>query len=123
MAAKVYFPEDRNQIKIRLSTVKGHLPRRTNAFMKRIAKELEQYMKANHPWQNRTGNAERGLKAQVTQSAKRYVTTIELSHSVYYGIYLEKGFEERYAIIQPTIKTKGSEIMRRATEWYNEMFM
>lgn len=70
-------------------------------------------MKSHHPWQNRTGNAERGLNARVTQSKKKYVTTIELAHGkdIWYGVYLEYSMGRRFAIIEPTIRIKGPEVM------------
>ena len=59
------------------------------AYMVNKAQEMEQYMKSNHPWQNRTGNAERGLSAKLTSSKAQYVQTITLAHGVPYGVYLE----------------------------------
>ncbi|MDE7424982.1 MAG: hypothetical protein K2N51_15045 [Lachnospiraceae bacterium] len=81
------------------------------SYMVDKAKELELYMKANHPWQNRTGKAEEGLTAKVSSSFKGYSTTIELKHGVYYGVYLEYAMEKRFAIIEPTIRLKGPEIV------------
>lgn len=75
------------------------------------AREIEQYMKSNHPWQNRTGAAEAGLSATVTSSPKNYVQTMELSHGVYYGRFLEYSMEKRFAIIEPTIRLKGPDIV------------
>lgn len=75
------------------------------------AEDLERYMKANHPWQNRTGAAEAGLSAKVTNSPKNNVQRIELAHGVPYGIYLEYSMEKRFAIIEPTIRLKGPEII------------
>lgn len=80
-------------------------------YMVRKAEELEKYMKANHPWRNRTGAAEAGLSAKVTSSPKNYVQRIRLAHGVPYGVYLEYSMERRYAIIEPTIRIKGPEII------------
>lgn len=82
------------------------------AYMFNKAKELEDYMKANHPWQNRTGNAERGLSGKLQSSRMGFVQTIELAHGVPYGVYLEYSMERRFAIIEPTIRLKGPEIVR-----------
>jgi hypothetical protein len=68
-------------------------------------------MKSNHPWQNRTGNAERGLSAKLSSSKAQYVQTIELSHGVSYGVYLEYSMEKRYAIIEPTMRLMGPRIV------------
>lgn len=100
---KIVFPPDKNQIKIKLAKMQlGAVPF-IESYMNKLAKELEQYMKKNAVWQDRTGNARRGLSAKVTQSEKKYVTTVTLSHSVEYGKYLEYSMEKRFAIIQPTI--------------------
>lgn len=79
--------------------------------MTQKAEDLERYMKANHRWQNRTGAAEAGLSAKVVSSAKDFAQTIELKHGVPYGVYLEYSMEKRFAIIEPTIRIKGPEIV------------
>lgn len=105
MAASVVFKTE--QIKTRLKRAQIALAPAVMAYAKGKANEYEKYMKANAPWTDRTGNARRGLKAQATQSRKAFVTTIKLSHSVYYGVYLEYAMGRRFAIIQPTIDVKG----------------
>lgn len=75
------------------------------------AQDLERYMKANHPWKNRTGAAEAGLSAKLISSKKKYVQSIELSHGVPYGVYLEYAMEKRFAILEPTIRIKGPDIV------------
>lgn len=75
------------------------------------AEDLERYMKANHPWKNRTGAAEAGLSAKVVSSRINFVQTITLAHGVPYGVYLENSMERRFAIIEPTIRLKGPEII------------
>lgn len=79
--------------------------------MLKKAVDLEIYMKANHPWKNRTGAAEAGLSARLISSPSDYVQTIGLSHGVPYGIYLENSMERRFAIIEPTIRIKGPDIV------------
>lgn len=77
--------------------------------MQKEAKNIEKYMKANAPWQDRTGNARKGLKTEVEQKGQKI--TIVLSNTVYYGVYLEQYMEKRFAIIDPTIKAKQGEVM------------
>lgn len=78
--------------------------------------ELESYMKTNHKWRNRTGNAEAGLYADFYEdnlSGSDYIPVtlgITLGHGVYYGQYLEQGFEGNYAILEPTARLKGPEV-------------
>lgn len=80
-------------------------------YMSQKAEDLERYMKANHPWQNRTGAAEAGLSANLMSTRFGFVQTIELSHGVPYGVYLEYSMERRFAILEPTIRLKGPEIV------------
>lgn len=78
------------------------------------AKELEAYMKAKAPWQDRTGAARRNLKATAENTAFKH--TITLSQNVPYGIYLELGMGKRFAIIDPTLKSKGAEVMKKLSK-------
>ena len=80
------------------------------AIMTQEASKLEQYMKANRPWTDRTGAAKAGLIAQVSYENDDELQ-IYLSHSVYYGVYLEYAMEKRFAIIYPTILTQGPEVI------------
>lgn len=80
-------------------------------YMVQKAQDLEYYMKSHHPWQNRTGAAEAGLTAKLTSSRINFVQTIELKHGVPYGVYLEYSMEKRFAIIEPTMRIKGPEII------------
>ncbi len=82
---------------------------------------LEEYMKSNHAWQNRTGTAERGLTADVEESGKSvkdddYSLRVRLYHTAYndgypYGERLEYDYEKRYAILEPTVRLKGSQVV------------
>lgn len=76
-----------------------------------MAPEVENFMKNNAPWQDQTGNARNGLTARAYREGDE--VGIVLSHSVFYGIYLETRFSGRYAIIQPTIDEMGPRVMRR----------
>lgn len=123
MAVRVDFPVEKNQIRVKFTKMRPILRIRSQAYMKRRAKEIEKYMKANHPWRNRTGNAERGLKSVVTASPQGMSVRITCSHSVPYGIYLEEYYEKRFAIIEPTIRIKGPSIVRDINELYTEIML
>ena len=73
------------------------------------ARGLEDYMKLNRPWTDRTGNARAGLRADVLTEGDN--VAIVLSHSVYYGVYLEYAMEQRFAIINPTIRSQGHRVV------------
>jgi hypothetical protein len=64
---------------------------------------------ANHPWNNITGDAERGLSVDV--SGDGAVASLTLYHTVYYGVYLELRWGGRYAVIMPTLQAQYGPIM------------
>lgn len=69
-----------------------------------LAKEMEQWAKDNHPWQNRTGDAERGLQSRVVWSGETEFA-IFLGHGkdIHYGVWLEVRWGGRFAILLPTL--------------------
>lgn len=74
------------------------------------AKAMQVYAKANRPWTDRTGNARRGLFGYVLSEPTRIRTRI--AHQVHYGVYLELGFQGRFAILQPTVSHYIAEYYR-----------
>ena len=66
-----------------------------------VAKKMETHAKSNKPWVDRTGRAKQSLNSSWKWVGD--VARVELSHGVYYGIYLELCNEKKYAIIKPTI--------------------
>jgi hypothetical protein len=76
-----------------------------------FAKEVEAYAKEHASWEDRTGDARDGLKAQGQQRLTKY--TITLYHTVDYGIWLEVRWDGKYAIILPTIEHMGHVLMER----------
>jgi hypothetical protein len=77
--------------------------------LENVAQEIEDYMKANAPWEDQTGEARDGLRAELTDEGKG--RSIILYHTVEYGIWLEVRWSGRYAIIQPTIEVMGPAVM------------
>jgi hypothetical protein len=75
----------------------------------RMAPEVENYMKTNAPWRDRTGNARNGLAARAYEEADS--VGIVLYHQVSYGIWLEVRWGGKYAIINPTIDVMGPRVM------------
>lgn len=81
----------------------------------RWCNEVQNYMKRNHPWHNRTGDAERGLGAQVAGMDGDDIA-MYLYHSVYYGVYLETYVYPRAGlleIIQPTLDIYSDVLLER----------
>lgn len=76
----------------------------------RMAPRVENYMKNNAPWTDRTGNARNGLAARPYEDGDS--VGIVLYHQVNYGIWLELRWDGKYAIINPAIDAMGPEVMR-----------
>lgn len=72
------------------------------AIAQRWAPEIENYMKTQAPWTDRTGNARQGLHTEVNHAAGVMVEII-LAHGVHYGIFLELANAGRFAIINPAL--------------------
>lgn len=75
-----------------------------------VAKKMEAHAKSNKPWVDRTGRAKQSLNSSWKWVGD--VARVELSHGVYYGIYLELCNEKRYAIIKPTIDIISPQAIR-----------
>lgn len=80
------------------------------AYAETSALKLQNYAKENRRWTDRTGHARQRLTGTSGKVSEGYKLT--LAHGVDYGIWLELAHEKRFAIIQETIQTMGSnEIM------------
>lgn len=79
-------------------------------YCETAASDLEGYMKQNRPWTDRTGQARQRLKGTVEETEAGY--RIALSQGVDYGIWLELAHEKKYAILEPTVRLKGPEVVQ-----------
>lgn len=81
-------------------------------FADQEATQLQNYMKNNAKWTDRTGHARQSLTGTAYKSTPTEIT-IKLAHgsNVPYGVYLELAHEKKYAIIQPTIQANQNQIM------------
>lgn len=78
----------------------------------RYSIEIEQWMKQNAPWQDRTGQARATLKAEVIDVTGR-AAIILLQHGTDYGgLYLETMQAGRFAIISPALDYFAPRLMR-----------
>lgn len=71
-----------------------------------VARAMQKYAQGNHPWQNRTGDAERLFTVRVVGDF-----TIEARHGVYYGIFLEYSNGGRYGVMPITMAFGVKEVM------------
>ena len=83
------------------------------------AKNLEGDAKEHRPWTDRTGDARKRLNGYVTEIPNGY--RINLAHGVDYGIWLELAMEKRFAILEPTVRLQGPEVLRGMNRLLNEL--
>ena len=79
------------------------------AIAQRWAPEIEQWMKDNAPWTDRSGNARQGLYASPEHIVREMVQII-VAGGVEYQIYLELKNAGAFAIINPAIDHFGPRI-------------
>lgn len=110
-----------SSIKFDLSRYKGtkHLDDKIRRALYGVCKywdgPTEAYARRTAPWTDRTGNARAGLNAQAVKFHQNKFGII-VSHSVDYGIYLEKSNDEKYAVIFPTIRAMAPRVIRFTTK-------
>lgn len=94
-----------------------------SAYASNLGRDMEMYAKHNHPWTNRTGNAERGLNASVETSGAGWAQRIRLAHGsdIYYGVYLENSMGRRFAIIEPTVRVFSSRLVNDLGSIFNNI--
>ena len=78
-------------------------------YAEAAAIKLQNYMRDNAPWVDRTGHARQRLTGTVSNAPGGYKIT--LAQGVDYGIWLELANEKRYSIIQPTILVNSNDVM------------
>ena len=104
-----------NGIVMGLESVQNRASQNFVKYMQRRADEIEVYMKQNHPWQNRTGRAERGLHTTVDEviTGGEALVQIGLLHDegTWYWRHLEYGMGRRFAIIEPTQRVFGPKLL------------
>ncbi len=74
------------------------------------ALKLRSYMQRTRPWTDRTGAAKARLDTVVTRPSDDIIR-ITLFHGVWYGKYLELAHNKNYAVIEPTLKSQGPEVI------------
>lgn len=104
-----------NGIVMGLESVASRAPKNFLKYMQAKAVEIEVYMKRNHPWQNRTGRAERGLHTSVEDVIIGNQALIEIGllhdEGTWYWRHLEYGMGRRFSIIEPTQRVYGPKLL------------
>jgi hypothetical protein len=75
------------------------------AACQKRAPEIQNWMRSNAPWTDRTGNARQGLNTQVEGSQDEIA--LFFAHGVFYGIFLELRNSGRYAVVNPALDHWG----------------
>lgn len=110
---------------IRWSSSPGDMARRVEAYGRRLleavyqlgtewARRLAEEAKATHPWQNRTEEAERKLFGRAVRLAAGVL--IVLGHGAAHGIFLERRWAGRFAVIMPVLQRNYAAIMQSARQ-------
>jgi hypothetical protein len=98
-------------------------PNRFRAVARRVLEDqaaiIEQRMKDEHVWENRSGDAERELRCRLFDDGK--VLRLRASHGVPYGIHLETAHQGRYAILQPTVRSQWPTALKATAAAVKEM--
>ena len=85
-----------------LTDVDNRLMQATRLYAETSAAQMEAYAKQNAPWRDITGISRQTISHDV--KSDRYKQTIILRGGVSsHFVFLELGFERRYAIIEPTL--------------------
>jgi len=66
------------------------------------------------PWEDRTGHARQGLHGGAVDTGEAIVAYV--AHSVDYGVYLELAMQQRYAILEPTVKRNAPAFFEEARQ-------
>jgi hypothetical protein len=90
-------------------------PTRWRAVARRVMEDeaaiVEERMKAEHRWQNVSGDAERALRCRVFDNGQ--VLRLQATHGVPYGVFLEHAHQGRFAVLQPTVRTQWPKTLKR----------
>lgn len=78
------------------------------------AKDVTVWEKANHPWKNRTGEAERRIHCIALREGTKVV--LENRHMVPYGKWLELRWNGRYAILMVALRRFWAQAMQNIVQ-------
>ncbi len=83
------------------------------ALVRSLLDPAQSWMRANHRWQNRTGNAEAGLYTDIETVAHETVIML-FSHgpSIDYAVFLEYAHSGRFAILGDAVDQWAPEFYR-----------
>lgn len=99
---------------INLAIFEEKVDRALGMYLQTEAVKIQNSMRSDAPWTDRTGQARQRLTASAEKTDSGYRVT--LSHGVDYGMWLELAHEKNYAILEPTLKRKAPEVLKGANK-------
>ena len=84
------------------------------AYGETAAASLQGEAQAKRSWTDRTAHARQRIKGYCVKTERG--VRIYLAHGVDYGVFLEFAHEKKYAIIYPTLRRRGPEIIAAAAK-------
>jgi hypothetical protein len=84
--------------------------------MERAKNTAVEYAQQHASWEDRTGDARRGLKGLVIHNDRQRISTLYLGHTEQYGIFLETRWGGKFQIIMPTLRIIGPRLQQRIAE-------
>lgn len=106
---KISFEYQDRDLRIKLNQLDARVNARIDALLSYYALRGMAMMKSEAPWTDRTGAARTGLHTTVSSSGSSRAITF--AHSVSYGIWLEVKYSGRDAIIMPSVRKTGYELL------------
>lgn len=103
---------DLSDMKQNLERVPTRIEEALMGYGKTAAASLQGEAQRRRPWTDRTAHARQRIKGYCVRTERG--VRIYLAHGVDYGVYLEFAHEKRYAIIYPTLRRRGPEIIAAA---------
>lgn len=105
---------DFSEMKQNLSRLPERTERALMAYGNTAAAKLQGEAQRSRIWTDRTAHAVQRVKGYCIKT--RTGIRIYLAHGVDYGVYLEFANGKKYAVIYPTLRRKGPEIMAGAAK-------
>lgn len=100
---------DDSNLKAGLSAFEVKALKALQMYSETAAMVFQNYARENRPWTDRTGQARQRLSGYSEEIQNGY--RINIAHGVDYGIWLEYAHEMKYAILEPTVRLKGPEVI------------
>ena len=104
-----------------LSRLEARANSAVRVYLETEALKVQNTARSEAPWTDRTGQARQRLTTNVSVTGNGF--RMELSHGVDYGIWLELAHEQRFAILDPTIKKESLRIVRGCKNLVNKIKM